>query len=80
MVESKHWVTRLSRVHRQGQTDIVLYVRTEASNSAIDAKILAVQKKKSRINELLMVPLIRRHDEGPADVDIPIWIGVPALP
>jgi hypothetical protein len=55
-------------------------MRMEVSNSAIDAEMIAVQKKKSRLNELLMAPLIRGHDEGPADVHIPIWIGFPALP
>jgi SNF2 family DNA or RNA helicase len=86
VIQTEPWWNRsielqaLSRVHRQGQTDTVLYVRMEASNSAIDAEIIAVQKKKSRINEILMAPLIRRHDEGPADIDIPIWIGFSALP
>src|SRR5947207_783271 len=78
VIQTEPWWNRsielqaLSRVHRQGQTDTVLYVRREALNSAIDAAIIAVQKKKSRINELLMAPLIHRHDEGPADIQIPI--------
>ena len=58
----------ISRVHRQGNKGEVTYIRLEGKDCTIDDHIITVGKSKTAINEDLMRPLIRRHDEGPANI------------
>lgn len=60
----------VGRSHHQGQTNIVKYFRLEDRNSAMDAEILHTQQQKTNVNEKLMRPLVRRHDEGPVVTDL----------
>ena len=60
----------IARLHRQGQTKVVKYIRIEAMNSDIDAEIICIQNKKVEVNEELMRPLLRRHNEGPMIMDL----------
>jgi len=57
------------RVYRQGQDEDVLYIRMEG-RTEVDQEILLTANKKTLINEELMEPLVRRHDEEPADIEL----------
>lgn len=59
------------RIHRQGQLRQVKIIHLEANNSDIDAIFLRVQRKKMVMNNRLMGPLVRHHDQAPI---------IPALP
>lgn len=54
-----------ARAHRQGQENNVKIYRLQARNGRVDAEMLRVQQKKTRINEELMAPLVRADDEEP---------------
>ncbi|KAI1608299.1 P-loop containing nucleoside triphosphate hydrolase protein, partial [Exophiala viscosa] len=60
----------IARCDRQGQKKRVLYVRLFAENSKIDAEYLQVQSRKRKVNEELMKPLIRCHNEGPEILEL----------
>lgn len=55
----------ISRVWRQGATEIVTVIKFHVVNSAIDQEIARVQRLKQRTNVALMSPLIHKHDEVP---------------
>lgn len=57
------------RVYRQGQDEDVLYIRMEGKTE-VDQEILLTANKKALINEELMEPLVRRHDEEPVDIEL----------
>ncbi|KAH0559985.1 hypothetical protein GP486_003501 [Trichoglossum hirsutum] len=60
----------ITRLHRRGQTKVVKYICMEATNSDIDVEIICVQNKKVEVNEELMRPILRRHNEGPMIMDL----------
>ena len=57
-----------ARAHRQGQESDVKVFRLRAKNGMVDAEMLRVQQRKTKLNEKLMAPLVRTDDEMP---DIP---------
>lgn len=59
----------LSRCHRQGQEQIVYHKLLHAENSEVDRFIMQTRDVKDEVNELVLQPLIRGLDEGPADID-----------
>jgi SNF2 family DNA or RNA helicase len=67
----------VARCHRQNQTRQVKQLLLVAPNSAIDREVLAVRGRKVRVNNTLMEPLIRRHDEPIKFMDL---LSYPALP
>lgn len=60
----------ITRVYRQGQTRTVLYMMLNGSNSDVDKYMNTVKDKKDEVNQILMEPLVRRHDQGPAEIPI----------
>ena len=54
-----------ARAHRQGQENNVKIYRLQARNGRVDAEMLRVQQKKTKVNEELMAPLVRADDEEP---------------
>lgn len=69
----------VGRCHRQLQTESVLYIRMQAKGGLIDHEIRKVQRRKAVLNEELMRPLIRFHDEGPAHVPLLSFPGLAPL-
>jgi len=60
-----------SRIYRQGQEKPVHIFCLQGKNSTICQTILKVAKRKTIINQKLMGPLLRRHDEPPQIPEIP---------
>jgi hypothetical protein len=50
------------------QTNEVKYIRLEGGE--MDHEVIRTQNKKVQVNEELMRPLLRRHDEGPLIMDL----------
>ena len=67
----------ICRCDRQGQKKRVFYVRFFANNSDIDWELLHVQNKKTKLNQELMGPLVRCHNEGPEILDLEDYLPIP---
>ncbi|CZR59269.1 uncharacterized protein PAC_09161 [Phialocephala subalpina] len=71
VIQDSYWwnhnveLQALARAYRQGQLKVVKRVVVTGAGSEIDAFVFCNQFKKTLMNEEIMEPLVRNHDEAP---------------